>query len=479
MLLSNILILLVIFLLIRLIKNSTLRKRLLLVLSVLSVFYLQPIVPIRNFDFWFPLATVGLTLVCWILCLKDPSQPIKVYLPDLLIILGTVLVIALSRIFSYEGVFTASRPPLLSLSLPGIGILCILIAILFWTGSNQPHWLISIVTGLVLITLISIKTPAIADGISAFFRGLSGQSTELAAGTDLRWLGFSYIAFRLLSVLIDAGKGRKLVLSAGDFITYVCFPATLAAGPIDRADHFSKELNHETEAFSSDLSVATGRIGTGLFKKFILSDSLSLIALSANNFASFQSSGWAWIALIAYSFQLYFDFSGYSDIAIGLAKILGIKLPENFNHPYRKPDIAKFWSSWHITLTQWIRSYVFNPLTRKLRLKKDPPVPQWLIILVTQFVTMGLIGLWHGVTFNFLIWGLWNGFGLFVHQIYADQIKNRLLRLQQNSVPGYRVYSAFSIALTFGYISLGWVWFVLPQPQNALVFIARLFGVSA
>ena len=129
-----------------------------------------------------------------------------------------------------------------------------------------------------------------------------------------------------------------------------------------------------------------------------------------------------------------------------------------------------------MTLTQWIRSYVFNPLTRRLRMKKNPPLPQWLIILCAQFVTMGLIGLWHGVTPNYLIWGLWNGFGLFIHQLYADRTKNRLSMLQEKQPLLFSLYSGFSILLTFVFVSLGWIWFVLPQPADALRFLSILFG---
>ncbi len=132
--------------------------------------------------------------------------------------------------------------------------------------------------------------------------------------------------------------------------------------------------------------------------------------------------------LYAYAFQLFFDFSGYTDIAIGTARLMGIKLPENFNHPYLKPNLTQFWSNWHMTLTQWFRAYFFNPVTRALR-SASKPVSIPVIIFITQLGTMLLIGLWHGVSFNFILFGLWHGIGLFIHNRWSDWTKAWFSRL--------------------------------------------------
>ena len=126
-----------------------------------------------------------------------------------------------------------------------------------------------------------------------------------------------------------------------------------------------------------------------------------------------------------------------------------------------------------MTLTQWIRSYVFNPLTRYLRGKKEHPIPQWLIILITQLTTMLLIGLWHGISVNFVIWGLWHGIGLFVHQQWS---RNTGAWLRTKARPFQRIWTILSTALTILYVSIGWVWFVVPDFSGALRFIGRLFG---
>ena len=126
-----------------------------------------------------------------------------------------------------------------------------------------------------------------------------------------------------------------------------------------------------------------------------------------------------------------------------------------------------------MTLTQWIRSYVFNPLTRALRGNKTNPLPQWLIILITQLTTMLLIGLWHGVTVNYIIWGLWHGFGLFVHQLYSRKTGAWLRTMNDKFL---KVYTCCSTILTILYVSLGWIWFVVPDFNGALGFFGRLFG---
>ena len=197
------------------------------------------------------------------------------------------------------------------------------------------------------------------------------------------------------------------------------------------------------------------------------------MALSAQNAGQFIHTGWAWAALFAYSLQIFFDFSGYSEIAIGLGTLFGIHMPKNFDHPYLKPDLTKFWSSWHMTLTQWIRSYVFNPLTRFLRGRKDHPLPQWLIILITQLTTMLLIGLWHGISVNFVIWGLWHGIGLFIHQLWSRRTG---AWLRTKSSVFQRIWTILTTAFTILYVSLGWVWFVVPDFAGALHFFGRLFG---
>jgi len=183
-----------------------------------------------------------------------------------------------------------------------------------------------------------------------------------------------------------------------------------------------------------------------------------------------------WVFLYAYAFQIYFDFSGYTDVAIGLGRLVGIRLPENFTAPYLKPNLTQFWNSWHITLTQWFRSYFFNPITRSIRSSKHP-WPVWITVLVTQISTMVLIGLWHGIAWSFVMWGLWHGLGLFIQNRWSDFIRNRMPAWTQTR-NGQIALNVVGIFLTFNFVALGWLFFNLSTPEIALQAMRKLFGLA-
>jgi alginate O-acetyltransferase complex protein AlgI len=213
----------------------------------------------------------------------------------------------------------------------------------------------------------------------------------------------------------------------------------------------------------------------GTFKKFVVADSLAMIALNPQLIPQVNSTLWLWILLYAYSLRIYFDFSGYTDVAIGIGMLVGIQLPENFNRPYLTTNLTVFWNSWHITLAQWFRSYVFNPLTRSLR-SNPRHIPAWTIILFGQILTMLLIGLWHGITWSFAIWGLWHGIGLFVHNRWSGWARKHMPETNQ----GRFTTQALNLGgwlLTFNYVTLGWVWFMLPDVDLALNAFRALFGL--
>jgi D-alanyl-lipoteichoic acid acyltransferase DltB (MBOAT superfamily) len=272
----------------------------------------------------------------------------------------------------------------------------------------------------------------------------------------------------------DRQSGRLPPVSLGEYVSYVIFFPTLSAGPIDRIERFITNLRTPQEFTADDLGEASKRVVLGLFKKFVIADTLAMIALNFRNASQVTSSGWAWLLLYAYAFQLYFDFSGYTDIAIGMGRLLGIKLPENFNSPYLKPNLTQFWNNWHMTLTQWFRAYFFNPVTRALRSGKKPlPIPA--IILITQVATMVLIGLWHGVTLNFVIWGVWHGLGLFIHNRWSELTRNRMAALSSRM---QTVLNIGGVILTFNFIALSWVFFALPEPTISIHFFKVLFGLA-
>src|SRR5262249_51923122 len=156
----------------------------------------------------------------------------------------------------------------------------------------------------------------------------------------------------------------------------------------------------------------------------VLADMLAVISISNPLVPLTRTPLWLWVFLYAFAFRIYFDFSGYTDMALGMGRLLGIHLPENFAAPYLKPNLTQFWNSWHISLTQWFRAYVFNPLTRALRASRIR-FPDWLTILTAQTCTMALIGLWHGITLGYLLWGLWHAAGLFIHNRWTALVRGR------------------------------------------------------
>jgi len=439
------------------------------------LYWLQPSTPIRNLDFWLPTASLALTVFVW--AATSPQDHPATRLPDyltILVIVGLIVAISLNRYIDYC-CLTPSRPPdifrvLLALTL--LASLTFVVRVVFAGYASRfrnYHLLITIL----LVLFFLLKTDPLAQTLSAALRILNGQSVAQASVLDIRWLGFSYLAFRLIHALRERINGKLPELSLQEFLIYAVFFPALTAGPIDRVERFVKDLRAPFGLTATDVSDGGWRLLWGIFKKFALADTLALIALNGVNASQAASPLWLWVLLYSYAFRIYFDFSGYTDIALGLGRLLGVKLPENFDRPYLKQNLTTFWNSWHISLAQWFRVYYFNPVTRALRARSLSPA---LIISFTQFTTMILIGLWHGVTWNFVVWGAWHGLGLFIHNRWADFIKPRATLLDTRPLLK-RAAGWGGALLTFHYVTLGWVWFALPEIGLAGRVMMNLFGI--
>jgi len=445
----------------------------LLVLSALAVYALQPALPVRGLDFWLPTATLALAVLGWVLTTPDEQRGWKANAPAALILAGLVLALGLTRLLDVSLPLTASPPP------PTLQVALVLIlaaagVFFLWRFARPGRLLLGGAVGLLLALFVVLKVPALAQAASAGLRMLNLQSTQTASPLDLRWLGYSYLAFRLLHTLRDRQTGRLPAVSLAEYVVYVIFFPALAAGPIDRLERFTADLRRPLEFGAADWAETGRRLVAGLFKKFVVADLLALVSLNATNALQVRSTGWSWVLLYAYALQIYFDFSGYTDIAIGLGRLVGIRLPENFNAPYLKPNLTQFWNNWHMTLTQWFRAYFFNPLTRALRSAKKPlPIPA--VILLTQVATMVLIGLWHGMTANFILWGLWHGLGLFVHNRWSERTRAGFAALPGGA---QKALNAGGALLTFHYVALGWVFFALPLPATSWHVFLKLFGLA-
>lgn len=457
-------------LLVGLVAGAKWRLPVLLAVSLLAVFWLQPASPIRHLDFWLPLLTLGLTLGVWAATRPGLSRWSRGDLATLAALAGLALLLALTRGLNLA--LLPSPPPQFHVVVVAVLALCGLA----WLMSRIGRWAalaIPLLAAVLLGLFLVIKTEPLAEAAARFARAASGQSTLLASAVDLQWLGFSYIAFRLLHVLRDRQSGRLPELSLPEFATYVLFFPSLTAGPIDRAERFVGDLRRQPAPDASRAYEGGRRLVVGLFKKFVLADSLAILALSPAVAAQVTSPLWLWVFLYAYAFRLYLDFSGYTDVAIGIGRLAGIALPENFDRPYLKANLTAFWNSWHITLAQWFRAYFFNPVTRQLRGQRGLPAP--VVILIGQLTTMVLIGLWHGVSWNFAVWGAWHGIGLFVHNRWTELVRTRAGNGLAASLNG-RLARGLSVFLTFQYVTLGWLWFALPDVRLAWGTLLRLFG---
>jgi D-alanyl-lipoteichoic acid acyltransferase DltB (MBOAT superfamily) len=459
-----------------LVARQRYRGWLLLIASVLAIYWLQPLSAIRNLDFWLPTCTLALAVLSWWISAPIDGRSWRKNAVTAGLLAALVLVIGLTRFLGLEPFITASLPPQLwqiALALAALALLALLM--LFLTRLPKGGFLPGFAIFGLIALFVVLKMPVLTTSASAGLRAIMGQSMDLAKAGDLSWLGFSYLAFRLIHTLRDRQTGRLPAVSLQEYLVYAIFFPSFTAGPIDRLDRFAKDLRKPFVLCADDYTAAGTRLALGLFKKFVLADSLALIALNAANAGQVRSAGWLWLLVYAYAFQIFFDFSGYTDIAIGLGRLLGIRLPENFNAPYLKPNLTQFWNSWHMTLTQWFRAYFFNPLTRALRSAKKP-LAQPLLILITQVSTFVLIGLWHGITLNFVLWGLWHGLGLFAQNRWSDWIKPRAALLEGRSFLKGSA-TVLGTLLTFHYVALGWVWFALPSPQLSLQVLQRLFGL--
>lgn len=460
-------------LLIILATRNQARTHLLLGVSTLAVYAFQPSLPIRGLDFWLPTATLGITATIWGVTSTRESRSWKKNAVGMIILLGIVLLLSFTRYLKISLPFTASRPPQPGSVAISVAFILLIVMGMGRFGKTGSGALVSSAIAILLIFII-LKFPPLTELASVGMRSLGRQSTSLANANDIQWLGFSYIAFRLLHTLRDRQSGRLPDTTLAEFMVFVVFFPALTAGPIDRIQRFLEDLRRPTKITANDAGEAGKRLMLGLFKKFVIADTLSMLALNADSAIQVSSPGWAWLLLYAYAFQIFFDFSGYTDIAIGLGRLLGFKLPENFNAPYLKANLTQFWNNWHMSLTQWFRAYFFNPFTRVLRSQKKPlPVP--LIILITQVSTMVLIGLWHGMTINFVIWGLWHGLGLFVHNRWSEKTRGKFTTLHPRMQV---ILNGGGALLTFNFVSLGWIFFALPDSAISFRFLSMLFGLG-
>ena len=232
-------------------------------------------------------------------------------------------------------------------------------------------------------------------------------------------IGISFYTFQTMSYTIDIYKGdAKVQKNITSFGAYVAAFPQLVAGPIIRYHTIAEELNDRTESFEN-FAAGMRRFAAGLTKKVLIANNVAALAdgILRLSGAQYGAAG-AWLAMIAYSLQIYFDFSGYSDMAIGVGRMMGFHYPENFNYPYIATSVTDFWRRWHITLSSFFRDYIYIPLGGN-RVSKG----RWILNMMIVWL---LTGLWHGAAWNFIFWGLYFGAILILEKLFLQKALEKL-----------------------------------------------------
>ncbi len=418
--------------------------------------------------------TVLLTIMVWWIIQPSQLATESTHTAENRQVLG-ILAVILAAIWLLIGIDTAEFyvfPTMLVAAMVGATALALRQTVPMRDAiANRFKSTASIAIILIVVVLVGLKIPAITAFLGVWFALEDGLTVA-----PLAWLGFSYVSFRLISLLRDFQYGRlpNEGYSLREVMTYALFFPAYTAGPIDQAQRFIPDLQAQNALDANRLVDGGTRIAIGIFKKFVIADSLARLSMTATLVDRTDTALGLWLLVYIYAFQIYFDFSGYSDVAIGLGKLYGITLPENFDRPYLQPNIQQFWNRWHITLSMWFRSYYFSPLSRAL-IRRKRQLPADANVLIAQVSTMLLIGLWHGVALNFVLWGLWHGMGLFIYKLVADRTRRWHRRVTQRLAIKRALY-VISVLITFHFVAVGWIFFALPDASDGLRMLIGLFG---
>ncbi|MGE0396553.1 MAG: MBOAT family protein [Kofleriaceae bacterium] len=323
------------------------------------------------------------------------------------------------------------------------------------TQTTKKRWLaLSLCSNLGLLAVFKYLGWFVASVNEAFGSNIPVPDIPLP-------LGISFFTFQAMSYTIDVYRGhfdpsRRWF----DFSFSMSFFPHLISGPIVRAAHFMPQLREPHPLRMEDLHDGVARFSRGFLKKTLLADQFAVCADQIFADPAFFSSPSVWVGVFAYSAQIYYDFSGYTDMAIGLARMFGFHFPENFDHPYLSGNITEFWRRWHISLSTWLRDYLYISLggNRKGRART----------YLNLMLTMLLGGLWHGANWTFVAWGALHGIALAVHKLVSERWPE----------PG-PLRRAFGMPITFVFVTLCWVFFRSPTFAEASVVFQKLAFVDS
>lgn len=274
-------------------------------------------------------------------------------------------------------------------------------------------------------------------------------------------IGISFYTFQSISYIVDVYQGKiKSSSNFVDYAFYMTFFPHLVAGPIVRASDFIPQINNPLQIDRALLKTALFRIVLGFSKKLIIADFLGKFVDIVHSNPQLYSGVENLISMYAYSFQIYFDFSGYSDIAIGIALLMGYKLNENFDRPYASQNITDFWRRWHISLSTWLRDYIYIPLGGSRTGKFNT----YLFLMITM--TVG--GFWHGASWNFVLWGVLHGVALVVHKLISSTTPKAVPKKTPI------VLKCINLFITFNFVSVLWILFRAQSFNDSINSIRKI-----
>jgi D-alanyl-lipoteichoic acid acyltransferase DltB (MBOAT superfamily) len=282
-------------------------------------------------------------------------------------------------------------------------------------------------------------------------------------------VGISFYTFHGLSYIIDVYKGRiKPTQHLIDYAVFVGFFPLLVAGPIERATHLLPQIQHKRTFDYTKAVDGLLQILWGLFKKVVIADQCAVYANQVFNHSIDYSGSTLVLGAVFFAFQIYGDFSGYSDIALGTARLFGIELLRNFAFPYFSRDISEFWRRWHISLSSWFRDYLYIPLG-------GSKGGTWMKVRNT-FILFLVSGFWHGANWTFIVWGLLNALYIMPSIVFNTNRKNLEIVAKGKRLPTVR--ELFSMLITFGLTVFAWIFFRSENLSQAIMYVSGLFSSS-
>jgi alginate O-acetyltransferase complex protein AlgI len=285
-----------------------------------------------------------------------------------------------------------------------------------------------------------------------------GEGNTYEVATIILPIGISFFTFQKISYSVDIyRKTAPPLKSLRDYALYIMLFPQLIAGPIVRYNEIADQLNNRKFRDYNDRIYGIYRFAIGLAKKVIIANVLGEKAdLIFSLEASDLNASIAWLGIICYTFQIYFDFSGYSDMVIGLGRLMGFKFPENFNSPYIAQSISEFWKRWHMTLSNWMRDYLYIPLGgNRVNSKSRLYINLWVVFLISGF--------WHGASWNFIVLGAYHGLFLIFDRLFLNRLTKQIGKLGR-------------VTLTFFVVMLGWVLFRAEDFAQASNYYSALFS---